>query len=493
MVAENRVAEDRVAQGWQKHHTVWLMLFLGWTFSYLDRALTGPVVTWMIANKVGFLQAAAKPYALGGLLGSLFFAGYMLTQFPGGYFGDKFGYRTIIVISLFWAGVATLLTGLTGGLVAFVAFRVLTGLGEGVLYSNDRSLVSQVTPPRQLGLGMGVVMGGLTLGLTIALLGTIHVIGLARPALGANAWKAPFMILGAATIGVAFLMKRYLAPATPGVTYPYGRALASLLKYSAIFFFAIMGVYFVTQWMGLSDVAIAVILTGLALLLVAFIYSKKAKEVRPILRDRNLMLIYLSAIAVLWHLWFYGYWSVAIVKDFGGGAFATAALVASFNAVAGLLGFPLGGKLSDLVAHRPNGRRNVLALLTAGLTVLIFVFGAYLMTGRKDPVTLSAILFVSGLLFFALQAVSHALTAESAPDALRGSAFGMWNLIAEIGAVLSPVVSGALRDATGSWGAPILLDGALMGVSCGLVLLVTSAVHTPAPAAMTAMAPGTAR
>src|SRR5512135_1740256 len=156
-----------VAKRWQAHHTVWLMLFLGWTFSYLDRTLTGPVVTWMIANHVGFLHAAAKPHALGGLLGSLFFAGYMLTQFPGGYFGDKFGHRTIIVISIFWAGVATLLTGLTGGLIAFVAFRVLTGLGEGMLYSNDRSLVSHVTPPRQLGLGMGVVMGGLTLGLTV--------------------------------------------------------------------------------------------------------------------------------------------------------------------------------------------------------------------------------------------------------------------------------------------------------------------------------------
>ena len=36
--------------------------------------------------------------------------------------------------------------------------------------------------------------------------------------------------------------------------------------------------------------------------------------------------------------------------------------------------------------------------------------------------------------------------------------------------MLSPVVSGALRDATGSWGAPILLDGALMGLSCVLLL-----------------------
>ena len=78
-------------KGWQRYHTIWVMLFIGWVVSYADRTLTGPVVTWMITNKVGFLQAASNPHALGGLLGSLFFAGYMLTQFPGGYFGDKFG------------------------------------------------------------------------------------------------------------------------------------------------------------------------------------------------------------------------------------------------------------------------------------------------------------------------------------------------------------------------------------------------------------------
>jgi MFS family permease len=457
---------------WKRHHTVWAMLFLAWTFSYIDRTLTGPVVTWMIENKVGFLHGVARPHALGGLLGSLFFAGYMLTQFPGGYFGDKFGHRTIIVISIFWAGIATILTGLTGGLVAFVAFRVLTGLGEGVLYSNDRSLVTEVTPPRKLGLGLGIVMGGLTLGLTAGTLGTIHVIDLARPALGLDAWKAPFLLMGVVTAAVAWLIKAYVAPRRSGAAYPYRKALASLLRYSAVFLVAIMAVYFATQHLGLSDVGIAVMLTGLALGLIVYIYSHKAAEIRPVLRDRNLVLVYVSAIAILWHLWFYGFWSVAIVKDFGGGALGKAALVASFNAVAGLIGFPLGGKLSDAVAHRRNGRRNVLVALTAGLTVLIFVFAGYLMSGRKDPVVMSAILFASGLLFFALQSVSHALTAEAAPAALRGSAFGMWNLVAEIGAVLSPVVSGALRDASGSWGTPLLLDGALMGLSCVLVLAV---------------------
>jgi MFS transporter, ACS family, D-galactonate transporter len=70
---------------WPQYRTLWIWLMLGWTVSAADRALTGPVVTWMIDNDVAFLADASKPYALGGLIGGLFFAGYMLTQWPGGY------------------------------------------------------------------------------------------------------------------------------------------------------------------------------------------------------------------------------------------------------------------------------------------------------------------------------------------------------------------------------------------------------------------------
>jgi sugar phosphate permease len=246
-----------------------------------------------------------------------------------------------------------------------------------------------------------------------------------------------------------------------------------------VFLAGIMGVYVAATRLGLQDVGIALVLTALACGLLAFIYRRKAAEVRPVLRNRNLVLVYVSAIAILWHLWFYGFWSVALVKEVGGSALTSAALVASFSGIAGLVGYPLGGWLSDRVAHVRNGRRNLLALLAAGLTVLVFVFAAYLASGRKDLVVMSIILFVSGLFSFAIQPVSHTVTVENAPAALRGSAFGMWNLVAEIGAVLSPVVSGALRDGTGSWTPPLLLDGVLMGASCLVILAIRAGAPAP--------------
>ncbi len=88
------------------------------------------------------------------------------------------------------------------------------------------------------------------------------------------------------------------------------------------------------------------------------------------------------------------------------------------------------------------------------------------------------LLFAAGLFFSALQPVSHAMTADIARPEFRGSAFGMWNLVGEIGAVLSPVVSGTLRDAYNSWVPAVYLDAAIIAASCALLLFVREALPT---------------
>ena len=90
-------ASDRPAY---RYRTLWVWLLLGWTVSYADRTVTGPVVSYMIDNDISFVQGVESPFSLGGLIGSLFFAGYMLTQFPGGYLGDRFGHGTMVVVSV---------------------------------------------------------------------------------------------------------------------------------------------------------------------------------------------------------------------------------------------------------------------------------------------------------------------------------------------------------------------------------------------------------
>src|SRR3954464_15021274 len=180
---------------------LWTVLLFGWVASYADRTVTGPVIAWMIENKAGFIGDAANPAALGGLVGSMFFTGYMLTQYPGGRLGDRFGHREMVIVSLLWDAVMTAVSGIVAGLVVFVAARVLTGLGEGVFYSNDRTLIMNHTPVAKRTLGLGVVISGLSIGLTAGIILTPILINWGTSlGMGGDAWRVPFFAFALFTL-----------------------------------------------------------------------------------------------------------------------------------------------------------------------------------------------------------------------------------------------------------------------------------------------------
>ena len=453
---------------WNRHRRVWLWLFLTWTMLYLDRAVTGPVVSWMIENEVSFMAGAPMPHALGGVIGGMFFAGYMLTQFPAGYLGDKYGRKPLIVISAVWSGVATFLTGLASTLSAFVAARVLTGLGEGAYYSNDRALIHAVTPPEKRGMGMGVVFVGLSLGLTLATLGTPFVLEWAAAIWGNEvAWSVPFFILSVPTLLVAYGVWRYV-DTEKGRIVP---AAKRLLAYSAVFLAVIMATYMATVELGLSGLAQAVLVTLAALGLIFVIYVMLGRTSGPVLHDRNLVLMYISAIPILYTLWFFAFWSLLVVSEAASVGLSGAAVYAALFCVANAIGYPLGGLIADRARARGSGKWPYISL--CGLVaVLVATLGIYISMGGQDVLVLGGLLFMMGVPFAGMQTVHMTMTADLAPPEMMAQAFGMWNLVAEIGAVLSPVIAGTLRDLTGDWTLSIYVNAALLLVSLSMVAMV---------------------
>jgi ACS family D-galactonate transporter-like MFS transporter len=124
----------------------------------------------------------------------------------------------------------------------------------------------------------------------------------------------------------------------------------------------------------------------------------------------------------------------------------------------------------------------ILGLLTLG-------FGFYLSNGGQSLLVIDILFFVSSLLFNALQPRAHALEADqTAPPAYLGAMFCMMNLVGEIGAVLSPAISGVLRDATGAWNVAVILDAGIVLV--GFVVLIfireTGAAQAEAPSGIEA-------
>jgi sugar phosphate permease len=190
-----------------------------------------------------------------------------------------------------------------------------------------------------------------------------------------------------------------------------------------------------------------------------------------VLLNRNLWLIYIAYIAILWNLWFFSFWSVQIVKEAAQSSLVAAALTAAFNAGAGILGFPVGGWLADRAIRTGRTRKPLALGCTAIYSVLVLIFGWSIAGGGKPSLLLlGVLLFSSGVFFNALQPIVQGMTGDLVPATERGSAFGMLNLVSEIGAVLSPVVSGILRDATGSWAPGVFLAVGIMIVSFFLYL-----------------------
>ena len=81
-----------------------------------------------------------------GLVFSAFAYPYLVFQIIGGWVSDRFGTRrTLIVCGLVWA-TATVLSGLTTGLVSMLIARVLLGLGEGATFPAATSAMSRWVP-----------------------------------------------------------------------------------------------------------------------------------------------------------------------------------------------------------------------------------------------------------------------------------------------------------------------------------------------------------
>jgi MFS family permease len=348
------------------------------------------------------------------------------------------------------------------GLTSFVALRVLTGLGEGAYYSNDRAVVCETTPEGERSLGLGLVFTGLALGMTLAFVLTPSLLEVGQEWLGQDvAWTLPFLVFSVPTLLLGVILWRRFEVSKGEL----GRAGLRLALWSSCFLAALMVVYLATLYLGFGQLfqTVAVLLS--AVVLIAIIYWRLGATSLA-LRDRRLVILYISAIPLLYTLWFFGFWALIVVSESSDLGLSGAAVYAALFGLANGVGYPLGGRLGDLVGN--NGRPRLYVALCTGVAISVFAI-ALLVGSEATPVQLGIALFIMGALFASAQTVHMTIAGDLSPPGQRGQTFGMWNLVAEVGAVLAPVLSGALRDITGDWTIAILLDAALLTVSAMMV------------------------
>ncbi|MCL9781938.1 MFS transporter [Vibrio sp. S4M6] len=168
------------------------LLFLVTIINYIDRA----------SISFAFNELHTSKSEIGLILGG-FGIGYLITTFVGGILVDRFGPKTVLVVSaIFWA-IAMFTTALTSSFAMLFASRILLGLAEGPNFPTMAKTMSNWLPHaergRSLSYGLLAVPISLAIGSPLIAELTVH-----------YTWRGMFFILGAVVlVWVPFWLKLF--------------------------------------------------------------------------------------------------------------------------------------------------------------------------------------------------------------------------------------------------------------------------------------------
>ena len=178
---------------------VWVLLVYAWVANYLIRMALSPLLPPIMAE-------LSLSYTKAGVLATAFFYAYMAMQLPAGLLGDRWGRKRILLTGILLGAAASLLTGFAGSFLMLFLARLLTGVSQGSLFSNDRVIIATYTPKEKMALGQGVSFSGPGLGTTLGLF-------------LAGALGAPLLF---AEIGVRELGRSAFYASLQGLPAPFG-------------------------------------------------------------------------------------------------------------------------------------------------------------------------------------------------------------------------------------------------------------------------------
>ena len=410
---EHQTAHAPAAGAWQaadmSSRRRWVLISLLFTASlinYLDRAALS-VALPQISGEL-FLGPAAK-----GLLLSAFFWSYALMQVPIGWLSDRFSLRWLYAGSFALWSLACGFTGLAGSLALLIVLRILLGIGESIYLPGSVKFVSITFPPEERGLPSGIFDSGARAGLAIGA-------PLVAWLVSRHGWRTMFFLVGFSAL--AWIV-------------PWLIAFPSQLGHDG------------QQRQPVSAPAAPV------------------PTVRKRLTfNRNL----LGACLGFFCFGYYNYLMVTWLPDYlvevRHLTILKAGFMASIPYLVWMVAEPVGGWLADrLVRLGWNQTRVRKSMITAGFASGLCLIPAALVVN----LTASVVLLAAGSLVGLASANLLVVFQSCAPPKEVGMWVGVGNFIGNIGGVLSPLVTGLLISATGSYVpgfalAPVILVAGLL-------------------------------
>ncbi|WDD90867.1 MFS transporter [Burkholderia sp. FERM BP-3421] len=391
---------------------VLVMLCVMYFITYLDRVNVSTAAA-------GFGREFGLNKTEIGLVFSAFAYPYLVFQIIGGWVSDRFGARrTLLACGLLWA-VATLLTGMAGGLVSLLAARLLLGLGEGATFPAATSAMARWVPRERRGFAQGITHAFSRIGNAVAPAAVVAIMAV-------HGWRESFYLCAAISLLWVVVwalvytehpkdhpritqaeLDALPAPKQKPANVPWGPLFKRMLPVTTVYF-----CYGWTLWLFLS--------------------------------------------------WIPQYFLHSYALDL-----KQSAVFASAVFFAGVLGDTLGGVLTDRLHARTGSLKQARCWMVAICMLLTLLSLIPLLVFAHD-LYLSVACLAAGF-FFAEMTIGPmwAVPMDIAPE-YSGTASGMMNSGSALAAILSPVISGYVIDRFGDWQLPFIGSMVLMGV--GVVL-----------------------
>jgi MFS family permease len=392
-------------------NVVLLLLCAMYFITYLDRVNVSTAAA-------GFAKEFHLSKTEIGLVFSAFAYPYLVFQIIGGWVSDRFGARrTLIVCGLIWA-VATVLTGMAGGLAFMLVARVLLGLGEGATFPAATSAMSRWVAKEKRGFAQGITHAAARVGNAVAPAVVVAI-------MATYGWRESFYVCGVisfAWVGLWALTFTEHPKEHPRITQaelaelPVPKPKASAVPWGPLF-------------KRMAPVTI-----------VYFCYG--------------------------WTLWLFLSWIPQYFLHSYSLDLKNSAIFASSVFFAGVVGDTLGGIVTDGILRRTGSLHKARSVMVAICMLLTLLSLLPLLWVHNLYVSLACL---SAGFFFAEMTIGPmwAIPMDIAPE-FSGTASGMMNSGSALAAIISPVLSGMLIDKFGNWELPFVGSMVLMAAGVWL-------------------------
>ncbi|MFK0523816.1 MFS transporter [Paenibacillus illinoisensis] len=392
---------SKIMQSKHFKYIVLALLFLGWCLGNLDRF----VINYAI---VGITQDLGLGASAQGIILSSFFLGYAIMQIPGGALADRFGYRKVILVSLFSWSIFTILTGSAWSLLSLIFVRFLFGIGEGSFFPSGSKAIATNFPVNQRSGAMSIMLA------SAAIMGVVTPI-MTGHALVTIGWRNLFYIIGAAGILITALM------------------------------------FFLLKEPAKS----------------AFTSSASGQQPKTSLKDVlktpmiwNLFISYFSIYAVNWGL---QSWMPTYMVNVRGLDMTEMGLLAAIPAVVSIFTMLLSGYVLDRI---PAGKDRIIASVF-GVLVAFFL---YLMGSSGSIATFITYMTIVTAMAGFISTLIISKSLKTMPESVVATANGFINTGAQLAGFLTPMLIGFLVEASGGSYATAFIMLIAFALICSLSL-----------------------